>query len=447
MTAVSVIVPTHNSKKYIKECMDSIVRQTMKNIEIICVDSSTDGTTDILYTYKKHDNRIQVIEDANTSYGHKINVGLHKAEGDYIAIVESDDYIKDNMMESLYQAAGQNKVDVIKSNYESFIDIEGERIYVSSEIVGEEYYHRVIKLKEEKTVLPLVGYHIWTGIYRTNFLKENSIYFHESAGASYQDTGFAALTAMMAERIYFLKETFYRYRRDNDGSSVKSDQKYMCIPQEFVWLRERMKQLGCETPENIELFKILKLRSYYWNYRRLSEAYREKLLNEVQEDKLEDCDGSIINFNMPDKEYILRIYRGDRECIEQERAYNKKMRMIYENLLYIFRSYDNIVLVCYGRYGQSVHRLMKLVGYTGNLLICDNNSRRSLPGKGKIEIVGIEAAVRQNTKAHYIIANKLHCSELQKQLERYGVEKKNIYVCNEIALGSDLMWDFYRYCR
>ena len=448
MTAISVIVPTHNSKKYIRECMDSIVRQTMSNIEIICVDSSMDGTTEILYAYQKSDERIRVLEDKNASYGHKINVGIQQADGKYIAIVESDDYIADNMMESLFRVADQNKVDFVKSNYKSFVDIDGERWFTCSNIAEEEQYHRVINLKKEKTVLPVVGYNIWTGLYSKSFLNEKKIFMHESAGAAYQDASFAGLTAMLAERVYFLKETYYGYRRDNDGSSVKSDEKYMYIPHEFAWLRERMRCLECDTPENIELFKILKLRSYAWNYKRLSEVYREKLLNEISEDDLEDIDKSILDLDMPDKDRVLRIYRGDEEYIKQEREKEHKKRIIYEKLFNIFQKHNNIVLVCYGGYGQSIYRLMKLEGYDGNIVICDNNKKGNMSEDGKIKIADIEITVMHNIKAHYIIANKRQHDVLKEQLKRYGIEEKSIYVCSEIALGlEDLMWDFNRYFK
>ena len=99
---VSIIVTVHNADKYIRECLDSVVNQTYKDIEIICVDGgSKDLSPEILKEYQARDNRIRIINDINTSYGHKINIGIKEAKGDYVAVIESDDIYENNMVEIL----------------------------------------------------------------------------------------------------------------------------------------------------------------------------------------------------------------------------------------------------------------------------------------------------------------------------------------------------------
>ncbi|ELZ6270419.1 glycosyltransferase family 2 protein, partial [Campylobacter coli] len=91
---VSVVVPSLNSIKYIHECIDSILNQTLKDIEIICVDAgSTDGTLEVLREYEKNDERLKVIVSDKKSYGYQINLGIKEAKGEYLGIVESDDCI------------------------------------------------------------------------------------------------------------------------------------------------------------------------------------------------------------------------------------------------------------------------------------------------------------------------------------------------------------------
>ena len=94
---ISVIVPVHNTKKYLQECLDSILNQTYNDIEIICVDSSTDESVSILDEYSKINSRIHHVYNCNSSYGYKINLGIAVANGEYISIVDSDDYIESNM--------------------------------------------------------------------------------------------------------------------------------------------------------------------------------------------------------------------------------------------------------------------------------------------------------------------------------------------------------------
>lgn len=100
---VTIIVPIHNSEKYLKECIKSALDQTFYDIEILCIDGgSTDLSFEIIKELREEDSRIQYIRDSNTSYGHKINLGINIARGKYIAILESDDrmcseFIKDLM--------------------------------------------------------------------------------------------------------------------------------------------------------------------------------------------------------------------------------------------------------------------------------------------------------------------------------------------------------------
>ena len=104
--AVSIVVPVCNVERYLKECLDSVIKQTLKNIEIICVnDGSTDNSLKILREYEKKDRRIKVITKKNSGYGNTMNVGMDAANGKYIGIVESDDYVDEKMFERLYETA------------------------------------------------------------------------------------------------------------------------------------------------------------------------------------------------------------------------------------------------------------------------------------------------------------------------------------------------------
>ena len=109
---VSIVIPICNVERYLKECLDSVINQTLKDIEIICVDDgSTDASLSILRTYEKMDTRIKVITKQNSGYGNTMNVGMDIAIGEYIGIVESDDYIEKNMFERLYNTAVQYKTE------------------------------------------------------------------------------------------------------------------------------------------------------------------------------------------------------------------------------------------------------------------------------------------------------------------------------------------------
>lgn len=129
-TSVSVVVPVLNTREYVRECLESIKNQTLKEIEVLCVDGgSTDGTLEIVEEYMKKDRRFRLITDTKGSYGAQVNRGMELATGDYVAIAEPDDYVAEDMYQSLYQEAVQTGADIVRSDYCRFIGDRDERFF------------------------------------------------------------------------------------------------------------------------------------------------------------------------------------------------------------------------------------------------------------------------------------------------------------------------------
>ena len=105
MPKVSIIVPVYNTEKYLAQCLDSIINQSLKDIEILCVDDgSTDSSPEILKEYAKKDSRIRIIQKPNAGYGNSMNLGIKELTGEYFGLVDSDDCIASNMYEVLYDS-------------------------------------------------------------------------------------------------------------------------------------------------------------------------------------------------------------------------------------------------------------------------------------------------------------------------------------------------------
>ena len=120
---VSIIVPVYNVEKYLRECLDSLVNQTLKDIEIICInDASPDNSLKILKEYKKkHPKLIKIIDlKKNVGLGYARNHGLDKAQGEYISFVDSDDYVDITMCEKLYAFAKKNGADLVQFDFVEF---------------------------------------------------------------------------------------------------------------------------------------------------------------------------------------------------------------------------------------------------------------------------------------------------------------------------------------
>jgi glycosyltransferase involved in cell wall biosynthesis len=172
-----LLMPVYNVEMFLRECLDSVINQTLKDIEVICVnDGSTDGSLAILEEYAKYDNRIRIITKPNSGYGHSMNVGLDAAKGDYIGIVETDDLILPKMYETLYKIAVQLNLDIIKADYYNFHGDGDSRITKYIEVAGKapKYYGKVLNPYEDVTPLYFTM-NTWSGIYKRMKRQEHHI--------------------------------------------------------------------------------------------------------------------------------------------------------------------------------------------------------------------------------------------------------------------------------
>lgn len=282
---VSVIIPVYNVDRYLRECLDSVVNQTLKDIEIICVnDGSTDGSLGILQEYASQDDRIAVISKSNAGYGAAMNDGIDCATGEYVGIVEPDDYILPNMYKTLYEIANREQLDLVKSDHYEFSGC-GENIdrkYVKLTSV-DSYYGRVIDPKRDPLVFNL-NMVTCTGIYSLRFIKENGIRYNETPGASYQDNGFWHQTFYFADRVYFTDEAFYCYRKDNAASSTISSGKVYAGKEEYEYIYSILAEHEDLKAVFMGIHTYRKFNNYLYNYRRVGEEYKKEFLGVFSRD-------------------------------------------------------------------------------------------------------------------------------------------------------------------
>lgn len=262
---ISILVPCYNVEAYLRQCMDSIIRQTYTNLEIICLDDgSTDRTPEILKEYEKKDSRTRVISKPNSGYGATMNIGLKAASGKYIGIVESDDYIEPKMYETLCDAAEKDNLDIVRCRFiERNVIKSKDKVNTFSYVKDNGRVFRPTDVPSSFTMKPS----IWAGMYNREFLERNGIRFLETPGASYQDTAFAFKALATAQRVRMLPDVLHNYRI-NEASSVSSPGKVFCVCDEEAEIRRYVNSLG----RYEELKGIMALRafgSYKWNYNRL----------------------------------------------------------------------------------------------------------------------------------------------------------------------------------
>ena len=264
MAKVSIIIPTYNVEMYLVECMESVIHQTLKDIEIICInDGSTDGSLEILKSYAQKDDRIVLVDKENGGYGIAMNIGLEKATGEYIGIVEPDDFVKLDMYESLYQIAKDNDLDFVKADFYRFkrTDEDDMNMVYNHLSKNPEDYNKVFNPSEDTEAIRYIM-NTWSGIYKKEFIEKHHIRHNETPGASFQDNGFWFQTFIFATRAMIVDKPYYMNRRDNPNSSVHNREKVYCMNIEYDHIRDIL----MEHPELWERFKGMYWYKKYNNY-------------------------------------------------------------------------------------------------------------------------------------------------------------------------------------
>lgn len=281
MCKVSVLVPVYNVEQYLPQCMDSLVSQTLPEIEILCInDGSTDHSLKILQTYAERDKRVRILDKKNTGYGDSMNLGIRSAKGEYIGIVESDDFASVDMFQSLYAYAKTYHADLVKSAYFIYSDRLGNQIIPSLDGLqdGE------MDVRTERKNLLYVTPTIWSGLYRRHFLLEKEIFFAETPGASYQDTSFNLKAILFAEKIAVLKKPFLHYRIDNAGSSVRNKEKVFCICDEYGKVWKLLKKRAELHDAYASALAEVQYMGYSWNLDRVDDSLKYIFLQRFSHD-------------------------------------------------------------------------------------------------------------------------------------------------------------------
>lgn len=215
---VSVIVPVYNVEKYLKECLDSLVNQTLKNIEIILVDDgSTDSSAEICEEYAKNDSRIKIIKQQNQKQGAARNRGLNEAKGEYVGFVDSDDWIDLDFYEKLYNSAVENNADIACANiYRVRKHIKKYRIHYKKVLTATNIQDKIKICADQKKFF----FSIFNRIYKNEKIQEKNIRFVENK--AFEDVEFSARALFYLDKLVTVPDTRYYYRL-TPGSTINSE--------------------------------------------------------------------------------------------------------------------------------------------------------------------------------------------------------------------------------
>lgn len=218
---VSIIVPVHNTSIYLDECLCSLTAQTLREIEIICInDSSTDDSLEKLNSWKDRDDRIIVINTKeNLKAGGARNLGIKAAQAEYLGFVDSDDYVSEDMYEMLIEHSNNMKADIVNSNLHIYHGTVDSPYYNIPNEEGEITHSVIIKH------LAYHGLRIWTGIFKKYLFDRFQLYFPEKI--YFEDNAIATPLFLIAKSIVFINNSVpsYYYRITSTTSYTKSPNK------------------------------------------------------------------------------------------------------------------------------------------------------------------------------------------------------------------------------
>ena len=246
---VSIIVPIYNVSKYIKRCLDSLVNQTLDNIEIILVnDGSQENEEEIIKPYLKKYKNIKYFKKENGGQASARNFGLKRARGEYILFVDSDDYIETTMASKLYKVATEKDLDIILCNYYMETNDNKEEIYVLNE-------NKYLTLNEYVILTPAP----WNKLIKREFLINNNFSFIE--GIIYEDYATIPTLALYNPKVYFLNECLYHYIQSEVSTmrSLEYKEKYENIIPATKYLYNKMHDMGFE----VELEYLISFHTLY----------------------------------------------------------------------------------------------------------------------------------------------------------------------------------------
>lgn len=440
MSKISVIMPSFNVAAYIGQCLKSVQEQTLCDLEIIVVDAgSTDGTLEIVQSCAKEDARIKILQSERRSYGYQMNLGLMQAHGDYIGIVETDDIIAEDAYMRLYQRASEDDCDYVKGAAVAFYALGNGRMAeyeVARNQAGEERINMQICPAKMPELL-MKDIFIWNGIYRRDFLQD--MRFHETSGAAFQDQGFLLQTISAAQKAAYISEIVYYYRQDNGTASTRNKNGFKYLVQEYG-LNAAM--VNAKSMKWRMMFYYRLFRQCIGRFREMT--YGGEYWSEAQKDIEVICQwlGEAVKkgciddrqLEIQDQEDLQMLLNGPVKLFDKYNDMYQSKKREWETFIHDFSGKDIVIFGC-GNWGRFLHMVLLKRNHENIVALCDNDSKLWWAEMSGTTILPLQIIRKHYPEAHFVIANKAHYAQIQRQLLKEGVSGDRI---SRYTMGCDI---------
>lgn len=270
---VSVIIPVYNTQDFLKECIDSVVNQTLADIEIICInDGSSDSSLDMLEEYRKKDSRIRLISQSHIGVGVARNAALDIVRGEYILFLDSDDYLDLNSLEYLYNTSKDKNLDMLMFKITNFNNKTGKEsispyfeMDFLEEIVGDE----IFSWKDIKDCIFDVSVSITSKLFRKEMISD--IRFPE--GLIFEDNLFSIKTLLNAQRIYFSDRHLYHRRIHSNSITNSYHERFTDCMDIYDLIVDYIKEIGEYDEFHVQIFDR-QCFDFFHRFRQLEDEYK-----------------------------------------------------------------------------------------------------------------------------------------------------------------------------
>lgn len=432
MSKITIILPSYNVREYIEKCLESVVNQTYSNLEILCIDAgSTDGTAEILKRFEKKDSRVKVIFSDKKSYGHQINLGIKQSSGDYIGIVETDDWIEPDMYSTLLNLMEKTDSDYVKGKGEMFFALPGGVSY-NMEINGvfddghvQNYTEREVFPCDTPELL-LKDYYLWSGLYKRSLIE--NIVLNETNGAAFQDIGFLIQSFIRSKKAVYINKVVYHYRKSNIAASSYDANSVDILLNEYKYADSLLEgsdirwRVAAEKKLMLQAFHRIRMMAYVGSFREEAadslDALKERLVSSMDK-------GCMPVTNYTEYEwYNLGLFlESPRMLYDRLAASLAESRKNIEEMLSATKGRNCAIFGC-GKKGIYLSFILLKKGIAGSIVFCDNNKEKQGMTVNGLGVISPNEALREENPL-FILTGK-YAKEMRQQLIEKHIREDSI---------------------
>ena len=388
-----------------------------------------------------NDSRIKLIHSDMKSYGHQMNLGMANTTGEYIGIVETDDYIEPDMMETLYNTINGTDAEYCKGEGELFFEQDGKHLVFYDTVPCAklwEHEHVDISPRNHPELFESDNF-LWNGIYRSDFLK--SIKFNETPGAAFQDIGALYRIINRSKHGIYLAKLVYHYRQDNAGASSYNMHGLDFVRHEYESLQDYVSTVSPEW-RKIYFYKMVGHtvdRFHYMAFGDFWECSREacEWLRKRINDAFANGDLKKSDFSEDLLAEICLFLKSDYALYDYRKKYYGKCLNKFRHFVDNFKN-RNLIIFGSGVWGRNIY--LRLICYGLSVCgFCDNDKNKHGQNICGEEIYGLNDVLKKIRNPYFLVANKKYAEDIVHQLKGAGVNSNDIKIVEKDNVGDSFI--------